>query len=284
MKAIALGNFDGVHIAHRAVLQEAARQGEAVCLLFREHPLALLQGKAPERLLSAAETEKKILACGISRCEYLDFSAVKDLSPEAFFETVLMETLGAEHICCGFNYSFGKGKAGNAAVLAELCRLHGVTLSVSEPVLFEGEPVSSSRIRHCIREGAIEKANQMLGYPFSFENAILEGKHLGRELGFPTINQLLPAGLVKPRAGVYASEVLLEGNRYRGLTNIGDNPTIGGDCFRSETYLFDYEGNAYGKTARVALIEFIREEKAFSCLEELRAQVLADIERAKDHV
>ena len=284
MKAAALGNFDGVHTAHKTVLKNAARFDESVCLLFKEHPLFHLRGKAPERIIDARSTEEKILECGITRCEYLDFASIKDYSPEKFFEEVLLNKIKADVICCGYNYSFGKDKAGDVELLKKLCKEKGVKLIVAEPVLEDGEPVSSTRIRECIKNGEIEKADKMLGFNFFYSSTVEEGKKLGRELGFPTINQPIPETALKPKSGVYASFVTLEGKRYRGLTNIGSNPTIEGDSFRSETYIFDFCGDAYGKIARIEPVSFIREEKKFASTELLKAQVLSDIERAKANV
>ena len=282
MATLALGNFDGVHIAHKAVLENAARQGDAVCLMFRTHPLEALTGSAPARLLSAEQAREKIAACGIRRCAYLAFEEVRELSPEEFFREVLLQRFHAECICCGYNYTFGKNKAGNVSLLQKLCEANGVKLIVADEVKYKGTPISSSRIRRCIAEGNIEAANAMLGYTFFYEGKVEAGKKLGRELGFPTINQYFEAGQVKPFAGVYASTVRVGARRYKGLTNIGDNPTVSTDSFRSETYLFDFEGDLYGETARVELRRFVRQEKKFESIEALRRQVLEDIERAKN--
>ena len=281
MLAIALGNFDGVHLAHRAVLEHAAAFDNSICLRFRRHPSEVITGKAPDRLLTTAQTEQKILQSGIGRCVYLDFEQVRDMAPAQFFEEILIKKLGADVLCCGYNYTFGKGKAGDVSVLKALCEAHGVTLLVAEEIDFEGESISSSAIRRHIRAGEIETANAMLGYPFFYEGEIVQGKQLGRTLGFPTINQLFGAGMVKPKPGVYASTVTLRGKTYRGLTNIGDNPTIGTDGFRSETYVFDFEKEVYGESAKIELHSFIRGEKKFESVAALTAQVLSDIERAK---
>ncbi|MBR0415038.1 MAG: bifunctional riboflavin kinase/FAD synthetase [Clostridia bacterium] len=284
MKSIALGNFDGVHSGHRAVLQNAARFQESVCLLFRTHPAQVLGAPAFAAILSREETERKVLECGIGHCVYLDFEAIKEFSPERFFEDILIAKLGADVICCGYNYSFGKDRRGDVKLLRELCERHGKELLVCEPVEYAGAPVSSSRIRACLQRGEVEQANAMLGYNFYYESEIVTGKQLGRELGFPTINQYLGKQLVQPRAGVYAASVCIGENIYRGLTNIGDNPTIGSDSFRSETYVFDFDKDVYGQTARVELLRFIRAEMKFESIDALRAQVLEDIERAKEDV
>lgn len=282
MLAIALGNFDGVHLAHRAVLKSAAAFHNSICLLFRRHPAEVITGKAPDRLLNAVQTEQKILACGIKQCVYLDFEQVRDMAPERFFEEILIKELGADVLCCGYNYTFGRQKAGDVTTLKALCEAHGIELCVADEMDFEGESISSSAIRRHIRAGEIEKANSMLGYPFFYEGEIIEGKRLGRTLGFPTINQLFGAEMVKPKPGVYASVVTLCGRTYKGLTNIGNNPTIGTDGFRSETYVFDFEKEVYGESAKTELYAFLRAEKKFESVAALTAQVLEDIERAKD--
>ena len=282
MISIALGNFDGVHLAHRAVLGNAAAYDNSICLRFRRHPLELISGKAPVKLLCCAQAEQKILACGIKRCEYLDFEEVKDFSPERFFDEILRERYGADVISCGYNYTFGKDRVGDVALLQRLCRESGVALSVASEVDYAGESISSSRIRHCIERGDIRQANAMLGYRFFYEGEIVQGKQLGRELGFPTINQYLDETIVKPRAGVYASFVTLRSRRYKGLTNIGNNPTIGSDTYRSETYVFGFDKTVYGENAQIELAEFVRDEKKFESVDALRAQVLDDIERVKN--
>ena len=284
MVAVALGNFDGVHLAHRAVLQNAAQYDKSVCLLFSRHPREVLTGKAPARLLTKEQTERKIKACGIARCHYVDFEQVKEDTPARFFSDILVGELHADVICCGYNYTFGRQRSGDVQTLRALCEQAGITLLVSPEMDYEGESISSSRIRACIRAGNIEAANAMLGESFFYESEIVEGKKLGRTLGFPTINQFLDESLVKPLSGVYASEVIIEGKHYRGLTNIGDNPTIGGEAFRSETYVFGLAREVYGLLASVALTRFIREEKRFESTAQLKAQVLGDIERAKENV
>lgn len=284
MASLALGNFDGVHIAHKAVLKNAAGYPEPVCLLFKKHPCEVLLGKSPAKILGKEQTEKKIYECGIKRIEYLDFEQIRDYSPEEFFEKILIEKFSASQISCGYNYTFGKNKAGTAKILKELCENAGVKLTVCAEVMYRGEPVSSTRIRKAVQSGEIEKANAMLGYPYFYEGEIVGGKRLGRELGFPTINQLFCESVLKPFAGVYASEVTIKGIKYKGLTNVGNNPTVEGDGFRSETYIFDFEGEVYGENAKTELLKFIRAEKKFNSVSELRAQVLSDIERVKEDV
>ena len=282
MSSIALGNFDGVHIAHMQVLKAAAEHPDSLCLLFKKHPFEVLTGKNPERIYPLEICEKKIYACGIEKIEYLDFEEIMDYSPERFFEEILIGRFNAGVISCGYNYTFGSEKSGNTTTLKSLCAEKGVKLIISPKVEYNHEAVSSSRIRRSIKEGRIEEACAMLGTTYFYSGVIEEGKKLGRTLGFPTINQYFGDDVLKPLSGVYESEVILKGKKYKGLTNIGDNPTLENDSFRSETYVFGFNEDVYGETATVFLKHFVREEKRFSSVEELKKQVLSDIERIKN--
>lgn len=282
MSSIALGNFDGVHIAHMQVLKAAAEHPDSLCLLFKKHPYEVLTGKNPERIYPPEICEKKICACGIKRIEYLDFEEIMYYSPERFFEEILVGRFNAGVISCGYNYTFGAEKSGNTTTLKALCAEKGIRLIVSPKVEYGREAVSSSRIRRAIKEGKIEDANAMLGTTYFYSGIIEKGKQLGRTLGFPTINQYFGDDVLKPLSGVYESEVILKGKKYKGLTNIGDNPTLKNDSFRSETYVFGLGDEVYGETASVFLKRFVREERQFSSVEDLKKQVLSDIERVKN--
>lgn len=281
MTAVALGNFDGVHIAHKAVLEKAAEFENSICLLFNEHPLKVISGKSPKLILSAENTESKIRHSGIKKIVYLNFSDIKDYTPSKFFDKIILTDCKADTVVCGYNYTFGKNKSGNAELLKEFCEKSGVKFFSVPEIEYESLPISSTRIRRAIESGEIEKANEMLGYEFFYNGKIETGKRLGRTLGFPTINQYFGSETVKPLSGVYLSEVTLLGEKYMGLTNIGSNPTIGTDNFRSETFIFDFNGEVYGENAYVSLKNFIRPEKKFSSVEELRQTVQNDIERAR---
>lgn len=276
--SIAMGNFDGVHIAHRQIIRSAVdceRTLVPTAVLFRVHPCEYLKSNHCF-IMSNSAREDMLRTLGIKRFYYMDFETVRDMSPEDFFEKIVTEELGAKKVSCGFNYTFGKFASGTTEVLKKLCDKNGVDLCITESVELFGAPVSSTRIRKLIAQGDVLRANKMLGHPFSYSGVVVDGKHMGRKLGFPTANQYFDDGMVTPRFGVYASDVSVDGKVYKGATNIGTSPTLPFKGFRSETYIHDFDGDLYGKSITVSLKEFIRDEMKFSSVEELIQRVNKD--------
>lgn len=281
--SVALGFFDGVHSGHRAVIGSCVAEKvdhPCVVLTFRESPAKVL-GRSNPTLLTTNERKAKLLAeIGVDEVIFMDFNAVKKLSPQEFVTDILHDRLSAKKVYCGFNYRFGLGGAGDTKMLIDLCKEQGIEVEVKEPVFCDGEPASSSLIRRCIADGAIEKANNLLGYPYAIEGAIDSGNHIGSAMGFPTVNIPIGDGLTVPRYGVYASNVVIDGKCYKGATNIGVHPTVGAhDVPLCETFLLDFGGgDLYGKKGTCELTAFVREEKCFSSMEELSAQIKKDCE------
>lgn len=284
--SVALGNFDGLHIGHRKVISLALDGASAhllpAVLTFQENPLADLGGGAGGRLLSQEDKIELLEHMGVRQLYVLNFRDVKNLTAEEFVDEVLVGCLKAKKVCCGFNFTFGRGGRADSAKLAELCGRRGVEVSVAQAVMLDGTPVSSTRIRGLIEAGRVEDAERLLGRPFAYRMPIRHGKKLGHSLGAPTLNQELPAGFVLPKFGVYASLVHVGGACCFGVTNVGVKPTVGSDRPLSETWMPDYRGgDLYGKTARVELIRFLRPEQKFSSLEELKREILRDGARAR---
>jgi riboflavin kinase/FMN adenylyltransferase len=281
--ALALGYFDGLHIAHEAVLQAALEQKNTgltpAVLLFDRHPESVLFGREVPKLLTEEDRDALLVSMGF-RLVKLSFAGIKDLTPEAFVCEVLRDRLGCAYVSCGYNYCFGKGGAGTAALLRELCENNGIGAFVCPRVTLDGEPVSSSAVRRAIAEGDAEKAAAMLGRPFSFAAPVFKGDRRGRTLGTPTINQYLPAELAVPAFGVYASLTQIGGDTYPSVTNIGARPTFGGGSVRSETYIIGFSGDLYGREVRVGLLSYIREERKFPSAEALKAQISEDARNA----
>ena len=174
---------------------------------------------------------------------------------------------------CGFNFKFGKNASWSAMDMRKYLEAKDVWVRILEHLDYKDLPISSTRIRECVKHGEIKDANEMLGYNFTFENEVIGGDQRGRTIGFPTINQHLPDGLVVPKYGVYESRTFVDGKEYKSFTNIGIRPTWRVDKPLCETHIFDFSGDLYGKTVRVELIDYKREEKIFKNVEELKKQL-----------
>lgn len=279
---VALGFFDGVHPGHRAVIGACcAKKGgnDAVMLTFADSPAAALGREAPPLLTDNERKAELVESIGADEIIFADFLLLKDMSAADFVRAVLRDKLNAAAVYCGENYRFGKNGEGDTAALKELCAIEGIRVSVIEPVLFDGEPISSTRIRASIADGDIEKANAMLGYSYAVRGVIGSGNHIGTQLGYPTLNLQMDNKLAVPRYGVYASRVSIDGRSYTAATNIGVHPTVRQSSKPvCESYLLDYTGTElYGLSAKCELVRFVRPEMKFSSAGELCAQVARDI-------
>lgn len=278
--AIALGYFDGLHKGHRNVISLAAAEKKngltPVCFTFSKSPKSVLNGTQSNALMTNEDKIKTLERLGIERTYQADFEKIMNMPAQDFAQKILIDTLKAEKLFCGFNYRYGKNGEGSAETLKSFCDSKGITLTVVPAQESEGEIVSSTLIRKLITDGNVKRANELMCSRFGFSSVIEHGKRLGRELGTPTINQPLCSELVVPKFGVYASIVTLEnGETYCGVTNIGIKPTVGGNTPLCETWMPKYKGGEiYGQSADVRLLEFIRPERKFSGIDELKNAIL----------
>lgn len=278
--AIALGTFDGVHTGHKAVLQTAADSGlTSIAIAFRIPPKAYF---SDEGVVLTEEDRKTVLIknTGIKQVEYLDFPKVKDISPEEFFDYIY-KSYSPALIVCGYNYTFGKGGKGNTELLKKLCDEKGIKLKVIDKVSVDGQAISSSYIRSLLKEGKLQKALNLLPDGFSIEGQVLHGDKRGREMNFPTFNQHYPKNMATVKYGVYMTKVIIDDKAYFGMTNIGLRPTYPTDSPVCETHIFDFGGDLYGKNLRIELLEFIRQEKKFSGINDLKTAIEKDKEQIK---
>lgn len=273
--AVALGTFDGLHNAHREVLSLPDGY-KKTAVIFKMPPKMLMSGKS--ELLSGFDDKCRLLKeFGIDEIITLDFDKVKNTSPEDFL-TYLKNDVGADFIACGFNYRFGKNGAGDTQMLEAFCKQNSIKLRISSPYLLsDGNALSSSYIRSLIKNGEIEKANSFLYKPFSFTAKVNKGDQRGRTIGFPTINQKYPEMLVNLRFGVYKTEISVDGKKYEAITDVGHRPTYETDYVISETFIKNFSGDLYGKDVTVTLLKFLRDEKKFASLDELKEQIEKDL-------
>ena len=281
--AVALGYFDGLHLGHMGVIGAALAQHDLKPAVFTFNcDTTLPKFRSPEDLISFENKCELLAKAGVEYLYAPDFADVCTLTDEDFVRRILFEKLNAGYACCGRNFRFGLGGHGTPELLTKFGERLGMRVEIVEDVCLDGELISSTHIRELIRMGKIEEANRLLGYEWQFKLPVVHGNELGRKLCFPTINQILPDTNVMPRFGVYQSYVQARGVNYRGITNVGIRPTIknsrGVIC---ETHILNFDGDLYGEYVEVALCRFIRPEKRFSSIEELKAQVLKDIESCK---
>ena len=277
--AMALGNFDGLHRGHCAVLRHIFDDAALVpaVFTFREPPLAALCGYAPKLLLSLAQKEAILAEMGVQVLIEAEFAEVRDMSSDAFL-AFLQESLGVEKITVGYDCRFGAGGAGDAQTLRDFGETHGLSCVVEPPVRHGGEVISSTRIRACIEFGAVDEAAIMLSRPYAFCGAVLHGQRRGRMLDFPTLNQAWDTAFVCPRYGVYASTAVIAGEQYRAVTNIGVRPTYPLDVPLAETHVIGFSGDAYGQEVCITLERYLREERQFPDAQALREQLRQDVE------
>lgn len=283
--SVALGNFDGVHIGHAAVLRTAhAARPDAprAVLTFEPHPREYFRPQDPPfRLTLAPERAAALEALGVDLLYQIPFNAAfSRLTAEAFVQEVLFAGIGAVHLSCGADFAFGYRRGGDVAFLAARSEALGIGLSIVPAVTDAQGPVSSTRIRRLLQDGYPERAALLLGRPYAVRGEVVHGDARGRTIGFPTAN--IPLGRhLEPQRGVYAVTARIGGTILKGVANIGLRPTVGGTESRLEVYFFDFEGDLYGQELAVQLRGFLRQEQKFPSFEALKAQIWRDVAQAR---
>ena len=292
---LAIGVFDGVHLGHRAVIgravEDARREPGAasVVVTFDPHPLKVLRPQAAPRLLTSSPHKRQVFAAlGATHCLTLPFDAEFSVTPpEEFIGSLVRAGRPVREICVGFNWSFGRGRAGNLELLNRLGDRHGFAVVGLPSVSVDGETVSSTRIRRAVERGDLGAAARMLGREFTVLGTVVKGQQLGRQLGFPTAN-LAAHNEQFPPDGVWAVEAILPdgGRRLPGIVNLGYRPTVakpGGERLL-ELHLFDFDADLYGQDVEVAFRTFLRPERKFDGVEALRAQIARDVAEARQRL
>lgn len=314
---IALGNFDGIHRGHRRVIEPvlnlttsplvSATVGEPgsandepgslsprtlsaglpTVVTFHPHPQEFFIGQRRLLLTPLPEKAAYLKELGIKQLVRLRFDAeMAQMSPQVFFETVVVKQLQARHISVGQDFCFGKKRAGNATLLKAIAAQHNIPVTIVPLHLENDERISSSAIRHALQEGNISKANRLLGRPYALCGKVMHGEQLGRTIGFPTANLELPPEKFLPRQGVYAVWVYRGGDRHPlpGVMNLGTRPTVDGLQLRTEVHLLDWNGDLYDQPLTAHLVAFLRPEQKFASLDDLKAQIQHDCTQARHHL
>lgn len=274
-----IGFFDGVHRGHRflfAQLQEHAKllHLSPVIYTFSEHPKQLLTGQSPAMLTTNAERETLLRAYG-EVC-FLDFSAVQHLTAEQFMR-YLHDEQDVDALLIGYDHHFGSDRLKGFAEYEKIARKIGLHVERAHECLVDSLPVSSSRIRKLLAAAQIDQVNRLLGYTYSISGVVEHGNAIGATLGFPTANIRLNSAKQLPASGVYSVVAQVNGVEYKALANIGTNPTVGNDHLSLEVHLLDFQGDLYDQSLTISFLSFLREEKKFDSLAELKKQIELDI-------
>lgn len=290
--SLALGFFDGVHPGHEVVIktavQRAAELGATPAVVtFKEHPRSLTLGKSPPLLTLIDRRLQLFEQLGIKAALVLSFTEeLCRLDPEDYVRSVLVECMGAKSLSVGFNHRFGRNRVGDPELLRKLGEKFGYEVHVANEIIIGGAPVSSSRIREAITRGDMEEARRLLSRPYRIGGIVEHGDSRGKQIGFPTANINVPEEQVMPAIGVYAAEASVPGSeRMPAVVNIGRRPTFGDqDAVKTEVHILSFNGDLYGKPLQIDLLHFLRSEKKFSGIDELKAQILRDCEEARAYM
>ena len=286
--AVALGVFDGVHLAHRAILGTAVARARAedhvaLACTFDRHPAEILQpDRAPAPITTLDERLGLIAETGVDATIVLAFTReLAAIEPEAFVKDMLLTRLSAREIVVGFNHRFGRGARGDARMLASLAERLGFQAHVVPPLEVDGVAVSSTEIRGALQRGDVARAGRFLGHPYFISGSVTSGAGRGRTLGFPTANIAFDRTLLVPR-GVYLGRLTVEGRPRLAVVNVGVRPTFGETTLAVEAHVLDFSGDLYGHPVRLEFLDRLRDEMRFGSVDELRAQIGRDIAAARE--
>jgi riboflavin kinase/FMN adenylyltransferase len=281
----ALGFFDGVHLGHQALLKQcrelADQNGcQAGVVTFTSHPDSLVLGEPPALLNTSDDRARLLYAFGMDIVKEIPFDRELMTTHWSTFLDRLL-AVGAAGFVCGDDFRFGSGGLGTAKKLAAYCKKKELPYAIVPEQIMGGERISSTRIRSLLEQGDLENVSRLLGHPHVLTGMVTPGKQLGRTLGFPTANLPFPAELATPKLGVYVCVALVDDQTYVSLCNIGIRPTVAGESINAEIHLLDFDSDLYGKEITIAFHTFLRPEKKFESLEELKAQIAEDIAQVR---
>lgn len=277
----ALGFFDGVHLGHQALLAECRRMADGLgckagVVTFLGHPDTLVSGRTPPLITTPADRRRLLRQYGMDTVVELPFDrALMSMAYGTFFR-MLVSRYHAAGLVCGHDFRFGARGEGDARKLADLCRQAGIGCAVVPEQALDGITVSSTHIRGLLEQGDVETAARFLGHPHIFTGTVVPGKKLGRTLGVPTANLVVPEGVLIPRFGVYACKAWVDGRWYPAVTNVGTRPTVSGQNVTVEPWILGLEEDLYGRELTLGFYRFLRPEHKFPSLEDLKRQIQKD--------
>ncbi len=288
--AVAIGKFDGIHLGHKKLLDIILQQKKdglkSVVFTFDPPPEEFFTGSQIPQLFTRLEKRTAFEEMGID--VLIEFPLTAETAatpPEDFVRRILVKQIGADFIAAGTDVSFGDKGRGDRHLLRNLSKEIGYELNLIDKVRVDGEEVSSTRVRNHVADGDMSMVKRLLGYNYSVSGTVQHGRHIGHTIGVPTVNIIPPSNKLLPPYGVYASRVYLEDKIYDGMTNIGRKPTISDkEQVGVETFIYDFNGDAYGKFIKVELLKFVRPEMKFGSIDELKEQIKSDLVNARTRI
>ncbi|MBQ6820478.1 MAG: bifunctional riboflavin kinase/FAD synthetase [Clostridium sp.] len=285
---VALGSFDGLHYGHRSLIRKTVKvakekKGRSMVFTYKNHPKTIINPLNVPKLIIDLETKLEYL-----QEEEIDIVVLRTFTKEFMlmeaedFIKMLCEDYNVKGIIVGFNFRFGHKNIGDVELLKKLKKKYGYELYIIEPYTYKNESISSTRIRNCILEGNVSEALNMLSKPYSINGKVVHGRKIGRTIGIPTANLGFDEKMIIPCKGVYYTNVKYNNKIYRGITSIGNNPTVNGQQLTIETFILDFNKNIYDEEIKVYFIERIRGEKKFDSIEDLVSQIKKDINSIKN--
>ena len=288
--AAALGNFDGVHKGHQALISEcvkyAKEQGvSSVVFTFLNHPINEMAGECVVKsIMTLKEKAMAVEALGVDIMVAVPFNdSIRTSSPEDFVKDVLCGALSVKQAFCGFNYSFGYRGEGDPSLLQALGRKYGFGVTVLDELSMEGKTVSSTLIRMRLAEGDVEDFERLTGRRYAISGRVIPGEHFGRKMGFPTVNLALNHDMALPANGVYITNTFVNDRWFKSVTNVGNKPSVGKFAKNAETHIFEFSDDVYGQEVRVEFVKMLRPELKFETLEDLSAQIEKDCVMAREY-
>ena len=286
---LVLGMFDGVHRGHQALLMAGLTLAEENGLLlnvctFEPHPMRVLRPESAPPLLTTLTERARLMAdFGVDNLCILSFNMETAAQSPEDFMAALVENYQPKHVVCGFNFTFGHRGMGNGESLRAYGQTHGFEVTIVPEVVLGGESVSSTRIRGLLEKGSIYEATRLLGHSYTLSGRVMDGKHIGRTMGYPTANVAIPRGKVLPAFGVYACWMQAGACIYPAVVNVGRHPTLPEGSETVEAYALDEELSLYGQKVRLLFLDFLRPEKKFDSVEQLKQQIDRDAQEARDY-
>ena len=287
---IALGNFDGVHVGHQALIKAAVEKAgekglKSAVFTFSTLPKNLIPGQKPvKNIIYQDEKAALIEKLGVDYLFNIEFTKeIMMMEPETYVKEFLVDRFNAREVFCGFNHRFGHKAAGNDELLKELGKKYGFGVNQIAPVMIDGDVVSSTLIRGLIKAGDVDECPKYLGRNYDIAGEVVVGNRLGKTIGFPTSNIMIDETMVTPPNGVYITYCLYNGVRYPSVTNVGVKPTIGTFKKNMETHIFSFDKELYGKYIKVEFVKMTRDEVKFGSVKELSEQIAKDCREAKEY-